>query len=334
MDPFTHGLAGAAASQSFADKDKIKAASFAGFISALLADLDTFIFSSSDPLLNVEIHRQFTHSIIFIPVGALIGALLVYFFLRKYLSIKEIYLFSLAGYATSGLLDSFTSYGTQLLWPFFDTRFAWNLISVVDPIFTIGLFALVVTALVKKERKSARVAAIWLFLILLNGFIQKERAESAVLNLSEERNHVAEGLVAKPTIGNQILWRVNYIYDNTVYTDAVRTGLFSGAIIYEGSSSPLMVPESDYSHLQGTVLYNDILRFSRLSEGYLVLHPDKPEVLGDARYSMLPTDLIPLWGIEADTTKASQHAPFLYFRDAGAEIREPFKKMLLGRSLD
>ena len=334
MDPFTHGLAGAAASQSFADKDKIKAASFAGFVSALLADLDTFFFSSSDPLLNVEIHRQFTHSIIFIPVGALVAALLVYFFLRSYLTKREIYLFSLAGYATSGLLDSFTSYGTQLLWPFIDTRFSWNLISVVDPIFTIGLFSLVLFTLLRKERNYARVSVLWLFLILLNGYIQKERAESAILNLSEERNHMAENLIAKPTIGNQVLWRVNYIYNNTVYTDAVRTGLFSSIIIYEGSSSPLMIPESDYSHLKGTVLYSDILRFSRLSEGYLVLHPDKPEVLGDARYSMLPTDLIPLWGIEVDTTKASQHAPFLYFRDAGAEIREPFKNMLLGRSLD
>jgi inner membrane protein len=49
---------------------------------------------------------------------------------------------------------------------------------------------------------------------------------------------------------------------------------------------------------------------------------------------MLPTDLIPLWGIEVDTSKTTKHAPFLYFRDAGSEIREPFKKMLLGRSLD
>jgi inner membrane protein len=334
MDPFTHGLAGAAASQSFADKDKIKAASFAGFVSALLADLDTFIFSSSDPLLNVEIHRQLTHSIIVIPLGALIAALLVYYFLRKYLSIKEIYLFSLAGYATSGILDSFTSYGTQLLWPFTVTRFSWNLISVVDPIFTIGLFVLIVTAVVKKDKNYARIAGIWVFLILINGFIQKERAESAILSLSEERNHLAERIVAKPTIGNQILWRVNYIYNNTVYTDAVRTGLFSSVLIYEGSSSPLRIPESDYSHLKGTVLYNDILRFSHLSEGYLVIHPDNPLVLGDARYSMLPTDLIPLWGIEVDTSKTTKHAPFLYFRDAGSEIREPFKKMLLGRSLD
>jgi inner membrane protein len=334
MDPFTHGLAGAAAAQSFADKDKIKAASFAGFVSALLADLDTFIFSSSDPLLNVEIHRQFTHSIIFIPVGAFIGALLVYFFLRNYLNKKEIYLFSLAGYATSGILDSFTSYGTQLLWPFIDTRFAWNLISVVDPVFTIGLFVLVVLTLLKKERNYARVSILWLLLILLNGYIQKDRAEKAVLSLSLERNHIAESLIAKPTIGNQILWRVNYIHDNTVYTDAVRTGLFSRVLIYEGTSSQLMIPESDYAHLMGTVLYNDILRFSRLSEGYLVLHPDKPEILGDGRYSMLPTDLIPLWGIEVDSARANEHAPFLYFRDASEEIREPFKRMLLGRTLN
>ena len=39
------------------------------------------------------------------------------------------YLFCLLGYATHGMLDACTSYGTQLLWPFTNHRYAFNTIS-------------------------------------------------------------------------------------------------------------------------------------------------------------------------------------------------------------
>ena len=74
MDPVTHGLIGAAASQSFANKRGFRAAAFTGFVSALLADLDVFLMSSTDPLLNLELHRQITHSLVFIPMGALVAS--------------------------------------------------------------------------------------------------------------------------------------------------------------------------------------------------------------------------------------------------------------------
>ncbi len=69
MDPVTHGLIGATAAQSFAKKETFRAAAFTGFVSATLADFDIFLFSASDPLLNLELHRQFTHSFIFIPIA-------------------------------------------------------------------------------------------------------------------------------------------------------------------------------------------------------------------------------------------------------------------------
>ena len=41
------------------------------------------------------------------------------------------------GYATHGLLDACTSYGTVLFWPFSNERLTWNNISIVDPLLTI-----------------------------------------------------------------------------------------------------------------------------------------------------------------------------------------------------
>ncbi|HCI70160.1 MAG TPA: hypothetical protein DHV30_06040 [Balneola sp.] len=78
-------------------------------------------------------------------------------------------------------------------------------------------------------------------------------------------------------------------------------------------------------------MYKDIERFSELSDGLLVRHPNHPNVLGDARYSMLPTTTSPLWGITIDTTKADHHVNFDSFRDASLETRTKFLDMILGR---
>ncbi len=331
MDPLTHGLVGATAAQSGADKDKLRPAAFTGALSAMMADLDYYIHIPSDPLFNIEIHRQFSHSLIFIPVGALIASVLLWFFLKKYLSFKELYFYSILGYATAGLLDAFTSYGTQLLWPFLDTRFAWNLVSVVDPIITIGLILFVGFALLKKQKMYVWFAGGWLALFLLFGWIQHQRATSAAESLAESRGHSIEEIVVKPTIANQRVWRANYIAENIIYTDAVRTGLISGINIYEGESAPRIIIEEDFSQFEGTVMYEDLMRFKHLSDNFLIRHPDYPDVIGDARYSMLPTKLTPLWGVKTDTTQTDTHLPFLYFRDASEEVRESFMDMLLGK---
>ena len=331
MDPLTHGLVGAAASQTVSSKEKMRPAAFTGFVAAMLADLDYFIHNPSDPLLNIEIHRQFTHSLIFIPVGALIATGLLWWFVRKHLTLKETFLFSLAGYSTAGLMDAFTSYGTMLLWPFLDTRFAWNLISVVDPVFTLGLIALVGFGVYHQKKPLIYLAWGWLFLIMAFGMFQKERGNSALLHWAEQRDHQAEEIVVKPTIGNQILWRGNYIYDGRVFTNGIRAGLFSSVTIYEGESTELVNLEEEFGDYKNTTLYDDLKRFERLSEGYLVRHPEKPQIIGDGRYSMLPTSTLPLWGVEADTTQTGQHLPFLYFRDAGEEVRTEFLEMLLGK---
>ena len=330
MDPLTHGLAGAIATQTFATKAKMRPAVATGFLAALLADADIFIFSGSDPLLNVEIHRQFTHSLAFIPIGAFIATILLWLVMKRYLTAKDIFLFSLAGYATSGLLDACTSYGTQLLWPFLDTRYSWNLVSVVDPILTTGLLLLTARALYKQNRTMIWLAWGWLFVILLNGWVQHNRAETKMFDLANQRGHEIHQLVVKPTIGNQILWRGTYQYQNRIQTDAVRTGFLSSVKVYEGESAPVIAVEQDYSEFEGTTLYADLKRFEKLSEGYLIRHPDDPEVIGDARYSMLPTSLVPLWGVETDTSNTDEHLPFLYFRDANEEARQTFINMLAG----
>lgn len=331
MDPLTHGITGAVAAQIFSKKSHLRAASVTGFLAAQAADLDIFIRVSSNPLLNVEMHRQFTHSLLFIPVGALLVSGLLWFFMKRWLSFKQLYLFSIAGYATSGLLDTCTSYGTHLLWPFTETRISWNIVSVVDPVFTIGLLILSSLVILKKNKKWTWFSWVWIGVIVIAGIVQNQRALSAGMELAGTRGHIASDTIVKPTLGNQVLWRFMYIHDGLIYTDAVRTGLLKGTIIYEGESARLVDPKTEFRKLSGSVLYDDIIRFQKLSDNYVVWHPEEPQIVGDARYAMLPTEISPLWGIKVDKEKQGSHVPFLHFRDASKEVRSDFFKMLLGR---
>jgi inner membrane protein len=153
VDPLTQGALGAAFAQTGARPEKLRDASVLGALSGMAPDLDVLISSRADPLLFLEFHRHFTHSLAFIPIGALICAGVFYYFVRRRLEFYQVYLFCLLGYASHGLLDAFTTYGTQLLWPFSNLRVAWNLISVVDPLFSVPLGLLVATTFIRRQRR-------------------------------------------------------------------------------------------------------------------------------------------------------------------------------------
>lgn len=331
MDPVTHGLVGACAAQLVSPRDKQREAAFAGFVAALLPDLDVLLRSSHDPLFQLELHRQFSHSFLFIPVGALLASGLLWLLLRKRLLFRQLYLMCFCAYGTAGLLDACTSYGTQLLWPFSTFRFAWNLTPVVEPLLTLCLLVLLAISLKWKQKRWPALAAGSLVLFLLHGGVHQKQALRTARDLALSRGHEVEHFVVKPTLGNQVLWRVNYIFEGRLYADGVRSSLWAPSILYEGESAPLVVVEDDFSELKGTALYHSLQRFARLSEGYLVRHPEQPNVMGDARYSMLATSLKPLWGLEIDPEQPQKPLQFLTFRDSSSHVREEFWKMWRGK---
>src|SRR3990170_7760450 len=98
MDLLTHGLLGGTLAQSCSRKSETRAATTVGFLAALLADADALIRSSTDPLLTLEYHRQFTHSLIFIPFGALLASLILWSAFRAFgrpIGYWRIYLYAL-----------------------------------------------------------------------------------------------------------------------------------------------------------------------------------------------------------------------------------------------
>lgn len=329
MDILTQGLLGGVLAQSVAGKEEKRLASMAGVFSGMLADADILIRSSSDPLLNIEYHRHFTHSLLFIPFGAAIALILLWPFLRQKISIGRLYLFCLAGFSMSGVLDACTSYGTHLFWPFTDERVSWNIISIVDPIFTL---VLLVALLLGMKLRNIQVAGIGLLLCGLYlglGFIQLQRAQQVADELAQLRDHQSEQHVVKPTLGNLLLWRSVYISDNKIYVDAIRLGLLGGYKVFEGESVEQFSLGKDLPDLDSvSQLHKDIQRFIIFSDGYMAYDPGQANVIGDIRYSMLPVSVRPLWGIVIYPDQPERHADYRFFRDSSPDIRQAFLKML------
>ena len=134
MDPITQSALGAAVAQSVARPEGLRRACLAGVLGGFLPDADVLIRSPSDPLLFLDYHRQFTHSFAFIPVGGVLTAALCVLLLRGKAKFSQLLLPATLGWGTHGLLDSCTSYGTYLYWPFDLERVAWHVISILDPI--------------------------------------------------------------------------------------------------------------------------------------------------------------------------------------------------------
>ena len=126
MDPISQAVFGCTASASIARKDTIKPALLCGIVGGTIADLDILIRTHEDCLLAIEFHRHFTHSIFFIPFGALLVATLCFLLLRKKVEFKSLVIFSGVAFATHGFLDACTSYGTLLLWPIYNKRIAFK----------------------------------------------------------------------------------------------------------------------------------------------------------------------------------------------------------------
>jgi inner membrane protein len=330
VDVVTQGLLGAALSASISKPGELRKAGIIGFLSGLAADADILIRSSDDPLLTIEFHRHFTHSLLFIPIGALLVSAILWFLFKNSLPYRRLYLFCLAGYCMSGVLDACTSYGTYLFWPFYNEPVAFRIISIIDPVFTLILLIGVIMALLRNHTRATRIAVFLAGCYLLLGGIQHFRAHSMLQELASERGHQPVRLIVKPSFGNILLWRGIYESAGEYYVDAVRVGLHNK--VYPGQSIKAFDPETALDGVSNTsTLFTDVLRFAKFSQFYLVLHPERADVIGDVRYAMLPNSVLPLWGIKIDKSNTDQHVEFRTFRAFDTEARQQFVDMLLGR---
>jgi len=329
MDVLSQAVLGSSLSQSFVkDKSKQLTALLVGALAGMAPDLDVLISSSNDPLLFLEFHRQFTHALIFIPFGALVCALVIYPIIKKKLTFLQAYLFSFLGYATHGLLDACTSYGTQLLWPFSDQRVSWSVVSIVDPLFTIPVLVGVLLAVYRKKRLIAQVTFTYAVVFLGLGMIQKQRAEDALYTLVQQRGHQVERIHVKPSFANRHVWKLIYEHDGSYYVDAVKL-LWQSKII-PGTSIKKLNVSHDFPWLsENSQQAKDIKRFRWFSDDFLAISLKDSNVILDVRYSLLPNQIKLMWGIKLNQNKAEdEHVDYFTNTKLNGQDRNKFIELL------
>lgn len=316
MDPVSQGVLGAAFAQLKAAKQHGWSAVMVGCLAGMAPDLDIFIRSKSDPMLALEYHRHFTHALVFIPFGALIcaaGFFGIGVLRRRFngpptvgsphsilLNFRLLYLWCILGYATHALLDACTSYGTQLFWPFTDYRAAWDIISVIDPLFTLPGIALVLTSVVLGKRAVLFAALFWWGGYLSLGVLQQYRAKVQGYELANSRGHQPTQVWAKPSFGNVAVWKTLYLWQGYFYVDAVKPGV-TNSKVWSGERIARLSIQRDLPWLdQNSQQARDLERFKWFSAGFVALIPGTSNAVGDIRYSLVPNTISPLWYIELD----------------------------------
>lgn len=333
MDPLTQGVLGAALPQAGSNSRLVASAGLLGFFAGMAADLDVLIRSSSDPLLFLEYHRQFTHALIFIPFGGLLCACVLHWILgrRRGLAFYQSWLFCTLGYATHALLDSCTTYGTQLLWPFSDARFAWNTISIIDPLFTLPLLFGVLLAAFMHRPNIARLALIWALVYMGAGLWQRNSAIEVAKEVAAQRGHTVVRLEAKPSFANILVWKTVYETETRFYVDAVRAGWVPK--VFPGTSVAKLDVVKDFPWLDmSTQQARDIERFRWFSNGYLATDPEHENRIIDVRFSLVPNEVAPLWSIGLSPARGKQaHVSYDVHRDMTPRRTAVFLEMLVGQ---
>lgn len=162
MDTVTQMLFGATVAQAGFRRRLGRRALVVGAIMGLIPDLDVVVGWVAGPFAGWQHHRGLTHSLLFGPlVGPLFGWLIWRWqrgrtpagttetdhdMLRAWIWLCVLGLF------THPLIDAFTSYGTQLLWPLTTARFAINALPIIDPVYSLALIVALACGLVIRTR--------------------------------------------------------------------------------------------------------------------------------------------------------------------------------------
>lgn len=299
MDPLTQGTLGAAAVLALL-QGRPAYASFSrwnlglmGAAGGMAADLDVLIRSASDPLLAIEYHRHFTHSLAFIPLGGALCALPWLAFSSGRAKWALVVCATMLAYATHGLLDACTTYGTLLFWPFSDQRVSLSFISIIDPLFTLPLLAATFVSLHRRSWRWVRGGLAWALLYLALGAVQQQRAGDVQRTLAEVRGHRIERGAVFPSFANNVTWRSLYKSDGRYYVDKVRVTWSGLSCASPGTHVPVVqaVPVDGAAEQRAQRL------FRWFSDDWVAYDPNDATVLGDLRYSFSPQEATPIWGL-------------------------------------
>ena len=215
MDSLTQIVLGGAVGEAVLGKKVGNKAVLWGAIGGTIPDLDTIPGQFMDTVSRLEIHRGFSHSIVF---ALLIAPLLGWLLNRLYRKKKEatwwgwtqLFFWSIF---THPLLDIFTTWGTQFFWPS-EWRIAIQSIFVIDPLYTLPFLICLLAVLVINRKAEKRRKWNRLGLILSSAYLLVSLALKAYINhdfstvLANQKVDYIQ-FDSRPTPFNTLLWTFN-----------------------------------------------------------------------------------------------------------------------------
>lgn len=217
MDSLTQIVLGAAVGEAVLGRKIGNKAMLYGAIAGTIPDFDIFSSYFTDTVSALEIHRGFTHSILFSVLFAPLFAFIVCKY-ERYKNFKNWTLLFFLAFVTHPILDAQTTWGTQLFWPL-DIRLAFKNVFVIDPLYTVPFLVFLILAMrQKKEAKKRRsynnlgliVSSSYLVVTLILKMISYQTFKKELAN----QQITYKSLKTKPTPLNTILWSANVETEN------------------------------------------------------------------------------------------------------------------------
>ena len=235
MDNITHSLVGLMLSRaggfSFNKTRGEKGAAVAIVLAANAPDMDTFNFLN-DSLAYLQVHRGYTHTLLFAPLVALVPLLLVKAFARTRFTLVTLatYAGCLIAVLSHLLLDWTNVYGVRLLLPFNAKWYRLDITDIIDPailgILLLALAAPALSGLLTSEmggRRSSGPRRGWAWFALLavllydsGRYLAHDRA-IALIDAHNYRGAPAERISAFPVRFTITRWRGVVEGDGFIY---------------------------------------------------------------------------------------------------------------------
>ncbi|MGO1296838.1 MAG: metal-dependent hydrolase [Vibrio sp.] len=221
MDSLTQVVLGSAVSYAVLGQKLGRKSLLVGAAFGTLPDLDVLINFGGE-VENFVYHRSFSHSLL---IQLLASPLLAWLLLRmnwaKTVSITRWSVGIFLILSTHALLDSFTVYGTQLLWPLSTYPFSSSSIFIIDPLYTVPLlvscFLLCFTRMRPYASNINTTALVISSLYLAWGLGAKWLINDKIDKAFAAHNITFTRFVSTPTPLNTLLWRAVAVTDQGHY---------------------------------------------------------------------------------------------------------------------
>lgn len=222
MDSLTQAALGGAVGYAVLGNKVGRKAALWGAILGTLPDLDVFL-PYNGAVEAFTYHRGFSHSLL---VHLIISPLIVWLLTHIHKGISRFkhrwFWLVFLCLSTHAVLDSFTVYGTQLLWPITEYPFAMSNIFIIDPLVTIPLLVSLIMVLLPKIQNITKARAntfgllmscLYLGWSLFGKLFIDYNVESALAKQGIEPQHY----MSTPAPFTTLLWRIVVVAEDKYY---------------------------------------------------------------------------------------------------------------------